>query len=258
MSDKEERARAMGWVPKEDFRGEESNWVDAGTFLDRGENIMPILKERLSKFETEIADKSAKLDKVTQSLHKFAEFHKGTYKRAYDKAFQDLETQRRKAASESDLETYDALTGKIQDLESELAELREQDLQQPEEAQSPLFSKWLADNDWYLKDQDMKFYVDALGANLQAQGTFQDDASFYTELTRRAKEVFPHKFESPAKKKVASVEGTGDAVVGDLGGTKKWADLPADVQKVYTDQFSDIPNFSQEDYAKSYFEQEEE
>jgi len=31
------QARDSGWVPKEEYKGEEHKWVDAGEFLRRGE-----------------------------------------------------------------------------------------------------------------------------------------------------------------------------------------------------------------------------
>ncbi|MDE2106523.1 MAG: hypothetical protein KGL39_55425, partial [Patescibacteria group bacterium] len=67
MSDQtvEERAGAMGWVPQEKFRGDPEKWVDAETFVQRGEQVMPILKHNNEKLQAEIASLKGELGKVT-------------------------------------------------------------------------------------------------------------------------------------------------------------------------------------------------
>ena len=254
--DVEQRARAMGWVPQEDFRGDEERWVDAETFLDRGENIMPILKERLSKFEKERELTTAKLEKVTQNLEKFAEYHKQTYKRAYDNAFRDLEAKKREAVGAGDTDAYDKLQQEYEDLQKEVDDLRSQ--QAPEQvAESPVFQGWLSENSWYNDDQDMRYFVDALGANLQANQVYTNDNDFYAELSRRAKLAFPHKFTNPKQVAPATVEGdTGTTEPIATG--KTWTDVPAEAKATYLEMFSDIENFSKDDYAKDYWAQFEE
>ena len=41
------RARRMGWIPKDEYGGKPDNWRSAKDFIERGENEMPILRERL-------------------------------------------------------------------------------------------------------------------------------------------------------------------------------------------------------------------
>ena len=88
MSDVEQRARDMGWVPKEEFRGPEENWKSAEDFVRIGENYMPVLKERLGKLEETIGELRAENKKVSGSLQKLADHHRGTWKRQYLKALE--------------------------------------------------------------------------------------------------------------------------------------------------------------------------
>jgi hypothetical protein len=247
----------MGWVPKEDFRGDEERWVEAETFLERGENIMPILKERLSKFEKENKETAAKLEKATKDLETFVAHHKQTYKRAYDNAFRDLKDKQREAVTAGDTDAYDKLQQEYEDLQKEVDDLREQ--QAPTESpESPVFREWLAENPWYQTDTDIRYYVDALGANLQANQVYQTDQEFYAELTRKAKEAFPHKFAPKQQAAVAAVEGDGGADADLTATGKKWGDVPPEAKQTYLELFSDIPNFDKEDYAKDYWAQFEE
>ena len=74
----EVKARNMGWLEKDEFKGDPELWTDAAAFLERGENIMPILKERLDKMDKDLTEKTTQLEKVTGQLTKFVEHNKGT------------------------------------------------------------------------------------------------------------------------------------------------------------------------------------
>lgn len=66
--DIEARARDMGWVPADEFKGDSSRWTDAETFVRRGEEILPILKSRLKKTE-------GRINELTETISSLREFH---------------------------------------------------------------------------------------------------------------------------------------------------------------------------------------
>ena len=39
----EDKARRLGWVPKEEFKGDPENWRSADEFMARGEQLLPIV-----------------------------------------------------------------------------------------------------------------------------------------------------------------------------------------------------------------------
>ena len=47
----EDRAAQMGWVPVDKFRGDPAHWVDAETFVKKGEEVMPILRANNRRLE---------------------------------------------------------------------------------------------------------------------------------------------------------------------------------------------------------------
>ncbi len=54
-------ASEMGWTPEEKFRGDPTKWVDAKTFYEKGQYVLPIVKSQLKeakrdadKFEREL------------------------------------------------------------------------------------------------------------------------------------------------------------------------------------------------------------
>jgi hypothetical protein len=257
MSDKtettvEERATAMGWLPKEEFKGDESNWRPAEEFLDRGENIMPILKERLGKMEKNLEEVTGRLEAKTQSLTKFAAFHKGTYKRAYDNAYKEIEKQKLAAVEAGNTEMYKDAQQREHDLNTEQAEMEKTTAE--EEGPIPEFVEFQKNNEWFQKDVAMTAYIEAIMPGV-AQ-TAQNDTDFFAKLEHAARLEFPHKFTPQAAANAVEGAGDGGENIGSTDVEKGWRDLPKDAQETYLSEFSDIEGFGKDDYAKGYFEQE--
>lgn len=64
----EQRARDMGWSPKDQWRGNPGSWIDAQEFVQRGEQIMPILRNNLRSRDTEIAALKEQLRQANTGL----------------------------------------------------------------------------------------------------------------------------------------------------------------------------------------------
>lgn len=60
----EKEARVFGWVPKEDFRGSEDDWVDADTFVKRGKEINPILRKNNELLMKRLDEKAREIDTI--------------------------------------------------------------------------------------------------------------------------------------------------------------------------------------------------
>jgi hypothetical protein len=50
----EEQARDIGWLPKDEFKGNPENWVTAQEYLDRGETVLPYLQSDRRKLQGEV------------------------------------------------------------------------------------------------------------------------------------------------------------------------------------------------------------
>jgi len=250
MSNVEERARNMGWLDKEEFEkvgGNPDQWRPADEFLERGENIMPILKERLTKLEDSLSAKSSQLEKVTNSLTKFAEFHKGTYKRAYEKAKRDIQIVMQQAREDGDFEAYEAAVNEKTRLENEEKQISGEQSTDV----VPEFYDFQKANPWYGKDLAMTVFIDAIGGDIAKR--VSNDVEFYAELEKAARQEFPHKF---TRVTANAVEGGGGSSDGGSNNKKTWRDLPKEAQEAYIREFSSIPNFTKEQYAKDFFSQE--
>ena len=70
------QAKAMGWVPKDEFKGDESKWKDAESFVKDGYEILPILRERTKNLSEKFDNVTFELAQTKNTLKELAEHHK--------------------------------------------------------------------------------------------------------------------------------------------------------------------------------------
>ena len=120
----EEKAKAMGWAPKEEFRGDESKWVDAEEFVKRGENYVGIAKENIDRLTTKVTNLEKKLEESSGLFNEFREFATKSEQRAYDKSqkeyeqnVKDLKKRLKEAAKKEEWSEFEDIGGEIDNLE---------------------------------------------------------------------------------------------------------------------------------------------
>lgn len=64
----ESQAKELGWVPKEQFRGPEDKFVDAGTFIAESERVMPHLRRTNESLRGELTQVRGTLTKMESAL----------------------------------------------------------------------------------------------------------------------------------------------------------------------------------------------
>lgn len=234
-------ALAMGWKPRDGFKGDESKFVDAAEYVRRGKEIMPFLRK-------ELATSTAKISKLEKTLERFAEHHSKTEMRAYEKARRDLEAELDQAATAGDAETVRAVTKDIVELEKEVAG---KPAAQP--SANDDFTAWKDDSPWYGTDKALSAAFDALCEEVAGEG-YSTPKVGLKEAERRLREQFPAKFakpENPNRRQAAAVEGVG---AGSRPRGKSYADLPADAKAACDDFVKRVPGFTRERYVKDFFQ----
>src|SRR3990167_3752736 len=91
----ETQARDMGWRPKEEFKGSEDKWVDAKTFIDRGEHVLPIVKATANRLREDLVATNTRLGEVTEALQASQETIKALQKYHSDDVKQKVERARK-------------------------------------------------------------------------------------------------------------------------------------------------------------------
>jgi hypothetical protein len=94
--DFEAEARERGWAPKDEFKGDPARWVDAETFIERTDTVMPLLKADRDRYKRELAD-------LKRSLKQATKHFEGAEKRAYDRAKADIEARIEEATEAGDV-----------------------------------------------------------------------------------------------------------------------------------------------------------
>lgn len=157
----EAKAREMGWKPEEQFKGDKSKWIDAKSYVERGETVLPIVQAQLRKTREE-------LEEVRKTAQEWVEFNKADTARreAEWKVQLDAAIQSRKdAIAQGDGD-------KVVEAEAQIDELKASKPQSKKEAATvhPDFAAWRAENEWYGTDKKRTLQANMIGADLAAEG----------------------------------------------------------------------------------------
>lgn len=196
VSPVQQEAIAQGWVPKEEFQGDEHKWVDAGEFLRRGELFKKI--EQVSK--------TAK--QAQQTLAEFKAHYAKVKETEYQNALRALKSERRNAMVEGDFEKVEAIEEKMEGVKTEAASVKEEIAQTSQVPEvHPEVSAWVEANPWYNKDTDMRAVADAVAMQLNKEGVTGPE--LLKGIDAKIRKIFPAKFNNPNRERPSAVESTG-------------------------------------------------
>ena len=206
----EEKAKSMGWVPKSDFKGDPDQWRDAKAFVERGENMIPILKSRLDKTEQELRIalqmNKAELDEIKKSSYEKA-------KAEFEEKLRALDEKEFEAFQSGDAEAYKKTKAERQKLKPPAPPKQAE----PQQARpDPVFEDWQSKNAWYQEDADLRDYADFIGHKIASEnmtnGMLQIPVQdLYEKVSLQVKKQFPNKFQNPNREGAAAVEGSKPA-----------------------------------------------
>jgi len=239
----EERALALGWTPKERFKGDPERWVDAATFVKRGEELMPILQANNRRMEKALETERKERARLEKTLKDFSDHHSKTAQREYERAQRDIQARLDAATSIGDIQGVRDATQEIVDLAAEA-----RTAPQAPPAASPEFEAWQADNPWFGKDKPLTAATVEIANEVAAEG-YTGKAQI-KEVDRRVRETFPSKFTNPNRERAAAVEGATSAA---RKTGKSYSDLPADAKAACDEFVKRVPGFTRESYVKDYF-----
>lgn len=219
----EDRARDMGWRPKEEFKGEESKWTDAETFVKRGEEILPILRANSRKDREALEAAKAEIADMKKTFADFAKHHSATEQRALEKARKELEREMAEAVEAKDHKAVREIADDMAALSRDVqTDANGSPYETPDHAKA--VSSWKAENLWYGSDAAMTGAASAIATELERQGV--KGADQLAEVAKRIRAEFPHKFENERRKAPAAVEGSTTPRKGGKGAS----DLPPEAR----------------------------
>jgi hypothetical protein len=182
----------MGWRPKEEWDGDEAEFIDAKEYVRR--------KPLFDKIEHQ----SKELKEIRRALRDLQGHHAKVAEASYKKAYDDLKVQYKNALTEGDADKVTELTEQMADMKA--AEHARQATPAPQ-APDPRFLQWVEKNTWYAQDTEMRSTADQVGlayANAHPE-LAPDEILKYVE--GRIRKVFPEKFTNTNRNKPALVDG---------------------------------------------------
>lgn len=247
--DAEKIARSQGWRPKEEFKGNPDDWVDAETFAERGffRNV-----ESLKKTVASEAKKNAELRDMVGALLSDI---KDAEAKAREKVLKEIEAKKREAELANDLHSYKELAAK----EAEYLQPKPQAAAAPS-GPSPAYKEVVARHTWieHIDTDEVaaeKFYfcnreIDKLlKVNPKAS-----EAEQFAVIDRVIAERYPDADVEVAKPKVGSLSGLSGGKPKEASSSKiNVSNLTASQKLIYESLAKDPKGYSMtpDEYLKS-------
>ena len=237
--DMTERARSQGWVPKEEFRGDPEKWRPADEFVKRGEEIVPILKERTKTLSSKLEQAEAKLRDQDTRFAKLEKMTEVALIRQRDQLAANYDAAKRAAVEMGDTARYDQLNRdqrvamdaherQITEAVVQAAPQRQDPTQTPE--YQGTVSKWTQANPWFNADAEMQTVATIYSNDLAKKTPSITLADNLKATEAYIKKRYADKFPSAQPTGSSMVEGGGRMSASAQRG-RGVNDLPADAKK---------------------------
>lgn len=264
----EERARRQGWRPKEQYSGDPARWVDAKTFVLRGEAELPLIRERFRKMDdqfattkTELADTKKKLNEASEVLVELRDMSRAAEERAYKRAVAELQAKQREAVREASEAKFEEAQREIDSLPKPKPIPAKVDPPARETTPavappSPVYAQWVAENSWFNTDRILNVVAIEEEKAIQVEFPGWSVSDQLDEVKRRVMDRFPEKFGNKRRSAPAAV-ARSEAPPPARSKGKTVKDLPADAKAALAKFKAQIPGYKDEDYLSMYFAGEE-
>jgi len=264
----EERARRMGWRPLAEYRGPRERWVDAKTFVEKGEQELPVLRDRYRKLDSELAKQSNQLTEsnkriaeMASVLNEFRDMSRNAEERAYNRALQDISARERQAVSDANTEEWERIQREKATIvppkvpTAPVVETRAAETTPPVQERppsNPVIDGWIAENTWFNTDPVLTAYAIDVDKMVKQDYPTWTVGEQLAEVKKRTVSKFPEKFGNPRREAPVAVATPGTTASRPKG--KSIKDLPRDAQDAFARFKKQMPEFTEAEYMKIYGE----
>jgi len=201
----EARAREMGWKPLSEYRGPPGRWQPAKDFIERGENILPIVRdqnrrltERVGKLESEISGLRVTAEEQLQIIKEQRQRSLTADQRGYDRAMAEIKANQRKAVEAGDTIAYDQLVEQAEALQGSRPEPVAPVTQKPDEPAKPQISpatqSFIDQNPWMYKDNFLTRKMIDAHIDVIQEAEISDEGAQLAEAKQRIVDAYPDRF----------------------------------------------------------------
>jgi len=254
-------AESQGWVPKERFRGNESDWVDADTFVKRGREILPILRKNNENLIKDLQATKDQLKDFREAAEEFKKFQRESYERKaqeYESQIREIKESRAQAISDGDGQKVNALDDALDQAKENFKEAKQfvkdvvsaKDPEPTPEAIDPGLQAWLDRNTWFGQDKRLTGMVNGIGESLRLEFPLLKGQAFLDKLDEVLAEEFPNKFgkkQSPSSR----VESGSGRQSRSGSNTQSYDNLPPEAKSA-CDRFVKQKLMTREQYVADF------
>ena len=140
------------------------------------------------------------LDSSEKQITDKLELARNVYKTAHEEgdSTKILQAQEFLNEAQNDLKSLTATKQQFEQRPVQPQQPVQQPQYQPQPTADPRAEDWASKNEWFGSDQVMTAASLAIDSQLKEEGYNPTDTEYYTEIDRRIKETFPHKFAAEA------------------------------------------------------------
>lgn len=250
-------ASEAGWVPEDKWTGPKDKWIDAATYLERGEKVLPILASNNRKLRAELTAIREEMKQITEDTKAFRSQTEKAVKAEYAEKMREALTAKATAITDGDGEAAVAAEVEVERLKAEQAVALKPSGTAPADGPHPDWEPWKKENPWYDTDEELATLADAAGLRLVRQQPTLKGKALFAAVADAVKRIRPDKFEKE-QPNLEQVTGNAERPQQRSGKGKTYADLPSEVKSQF-DRFTakgwnkGTPA-DKEAYAKTYFE----
>jgi hypothetical protein len=290
----EQRARNMGWRPREEFRGDPERWLPPDEFVDRGERMLPLLQERSRAADRTITELQQQIRQQGETLNTMLQSTRKAEQVGYRRAMQELHQQRMRAVEMGDTGAFQAVEQAIRELgpAPEAPPEPQRGQGQPQANNDPVITAWVRANPWFSSDPVANVAMIAAMQQAERQNPAGSTEDHLVEAENHIRRRFPEHFAQarrntngsgngtrrpmhaqdddeeelpvvqPVRRQPATVARSSDSPSARRPGPRSFDAMPTDVRQQYDRQRKMLEGkgdpLTREEFAANYWEQFEE
>lgn len=249
----ETKARRLGWVPLEEFKGDPDKHRSAEEFLERGFNMLPLLQRDNDRLHRGMSRLEKRLEDQSRTFEEFQKFSEKAEERAYKRAKSELEAKRDSAIQNADTASAQQAIRELNALESDRPAPKTEPSKDNKPAPDPVFQDWMAENAWFTADPALQGYATKIFGQLEKTQPGVPPAQLLAETKKRVMDKFPEEFGINPRREAAAAVSTpsGGAAVSKKKG-KTYEDLPAEAKRACDKFVKTIPGYTRDKYVADY------
>lgn len=243
-------AKRLGWAPQEEWRGDPEKWVDAEAYVNRGREILPILRANNRSLNEQLTARDKELEnlrkahiELQESVAAMREIQtretKGRLERQLNVARRNVEQARKEGDVDEVLRQQQTVDGLQEELQKIDAPPNPKDPKAKEPAAPDntavveAVQTWAEQNPWYGTNKVKTALMHSIAQELRQDPANKGlvGAAFVEECARRTEELYEKEVGGKRQPVNKTSGGSHNAARG--GGTvkgKSFADLPQDAQ----------------------------